>query len=376
MRLRSFVAATLAVLAVAGCAVPMLQRELPQATGSALVERWPLTVGLVLAPGVEATQDKYVPDIGASIGPTLAWALEQRFQRVVVGSAPERAGTFTVVGAAASGGYLEFEIALEDAQGREIDRWSIKGNGASVMVQGMVPIGLHYALALRDASAILITTLPDRPHIRSWLAAHGIDMPADGPALRATLTAAADHTRVALLPMPSSAENRILVASRAQTCLGARLEPAIPTVDEETMRHSLYPWLEPSVAPASAPALLDFLGEPALRAVLEHMGIRYVVLFSGDTKTDFDKGGILCGGGFGAGGCFGFSWGTRASSFAAIVLDTRTGTTAGDPQAERTASVYMPAFILPIPLIGATEGEACDELAAHVRQLVRAPSPK
>jgi hypothetical protein len=244
------------------------------------------------------------------------------------------------------------------------------------MVPGLDPSGLHYALALRDASAILLVTLPDRPRVRGWLAEHGIDMPADGPALRESRTTAADITRVALLPMPSTSENRILVGYRARRCLGARLEPVIPTVEEEAMRHGLYPWLEPSVAPASAPALLDFLGEPALRATLEHMGVRHVVLFSGDTKTDFDKGGILCGGGFGAGGCFGFSWGTRASSFAAMVLDTRTGTTAGDPQSERTANVYMPAFILPIPLIGATEGEACDELAAHVRQIVRPSESK
>ena len=184
-----------------------------------------------------------------------------------------------------------------------------------------------------------------------------------------------DRAAVALLPAPGDSSDP-LAASRARKCLGERLQPALEVLDRDSLRHRLYPWLERSVAPSSAAALLDFLGEPALRATLQAIGVRYVVLFSGKTSTDFDKGGIVCGGGFGAGGCLGFSWGTRDSSFHAVVLDIQQGATAGDPQSRRTASIYMPAFIIPIPLIGATEAEACEELARQVRGLVLLSAPK
>jgi hypothetical protein len=224
--------------------------------------------------------------------------------------------------------------------------------------------------ALRDASAVLIVDLPRRPSIRAWLDRSGVTAPADGPVLPAVPPPAAHVAGVALLPLAPLAD-RAEIAAHAQECLGERLRPAIAVVDDETLRARLFPWFEPSTRPADAAGLLDFLGEPALRASLDAIGVRYVVLFVGGTTTNFDKGGILCGN-----VCFGFSWGTRSSSFTAIVLDAREGVLAGDRQARRSADVYMPAFILPIPLIAATESKACDALAADVRRVIEGPATK
>jgi hypothetical protein len=371
MALLRSIAAVVLALAMAGCgtlAVP--ERELPQATGTALVERWPLTVALVVAPGVEATSDRAVHDVGTHIGPTVSWALKQRFERVVPAPAADAAGTFRVLGATADNGNVGLRLQLANVAGTPIDEWTIDGKPFATLLQSEA-----YASALSDAAAVLITALPERPAVRAWLAANGIALPADGPVLRTVPAIGGERAAIALLPAQADAAD-LLAAYRARKCLGERLQPALEVLERDELRHRMYPWLERSVAPSSAAALLDFLGEPALRATLQSIGVRYIVLFSGKTSTDFDKGGMLCGGGFGAGGCFGYSWGTRDSSFHAVVLDIEQGATAGDPQSRRTAGVYMPAFVIPIPLIAATEGEACDELAKQVRSLVLRPAPK
>ena len=365
------IAAALVAFALAGCVtLEVPERGLPQAGGVALVEQWPLTVALVVAPGVEATHDRVVKDVGAHIGPTVSWALRQRFERVVTAPAAEVAGTFRVLGASAANGDVGLRIQLANAAGTLIDEWTIEGRPFATILQSEA-----YASALGDAAAVLITALPERPAVRAWLAANGVALPADGPVLREAPAIGGERAAVALLPAPGDSAD-LLAAYRARKCLGERLQPALEVLDRDALRHRMYPWLERSVAPSSAAALLDFLGEPALRATLQSIGVRYIVLFSGKTSTDFDKGGIVCGGGFGAGGCFGFSWGTRDSSFHAVVLDIQQGATAGDPQSRRTANVYMPAFVLPIPLIGATEGEACEELAKQVRGLVLRAAPQ
>jgi hypothetical protein len=371
MVLARSIAVAVFTVALAGCGTLTVPADkLPQSTGTALVEQWPLAVALLVAPGVEAISDRAVGDIGAHVGPTVAWALQQRFASVATAPASSIDGTFRVLGASAADGHVEFRIQLANASGTPTDEWTVQGKPlASILMSDA------YASALSDAGAVLITTLPERPAVRAWLADHGVHLPADGPILRSAPAASREAKAVALLPEPDGAADP-LVGYRARSCLGERLRPALEVFDRDALRQRLYPWLERSVAPSSAAGLLDFLGEPALRATLEAMGVHHIVLFGGATSTKFDKGGILCGGGMGGGGCLGFSWGTRDSSFHAIVLDIRQGTTAGDPHSHRTANVYMPAFVIPIPLIAATEGEACDELAAQVRSLVLRPGPK
>jgi hypothetical protein len=356
-----------AVLALAGCAtVAVPEDRLPQAIGTALVEQWPLAVALVVTPGVEATSDRIVHDVGTHIGPTVLWALKQRFERVASTPAADSAGTFTLLGASAANGSVGLRIQLASPTGAPIDEWTVEGKPLAALY-----LAESYASALNDASAVLITTLPERPAVRAWLAAHGIALPADGPVLRAAPSSGSGRTAIALLPATGDAPEDLLAVRRARTCLGERLQPALEVLERDALRQRLYPWLELSVAPSSAAALLDFFGEPALRATLEAMGVRHLVLFGGGTNTRFDKGGMLCGGG----GCLGFSWGTRDSSFFAIVLDVQQGTTAGDPQSRRTVDIYMPALIIPIPLIGATENEACEALAKQVRSLVLRSAP-
>jgi hypothetical protein len=362
------IAAVVLVLALAGCGtVAVPEDRLPQAIGTALVEQWPLAVALVVAPGVEATSDRVVHDVGAHVGPTVLWALRQRFERVASAPASDIAGTFTVLGASAANGAVGLRIQLASPAGSPIDEWTIEGKPLAAIY-----LADSYASALSDASAVLITTLPERPAVRAWLAAHGVALPADGPVLRAAPSRGSGRAAIALLPAAGDSTEDLLAVRRARTCLGERLQPALEVLERDALRQRLYPWLERSVAPSNAAALLDFFGEPALNATLEAMGVRHVVLFGGGTSTRFDKGGMLCGGG----GCLGFSWGTRDSSFSAIVLDIQQGTTAGDPQSRKTVDIYMPALIIPIPLIGATENEACEALATQVRGLVLGSAPQ
>ena len=361
-------------IALGACATPVPQGELPQSADGALVERWPISVVMVVAPGVEEARDPNVPDIGKQLRVTFAWGLGQRFEAVAASSRSGVAGTFTIAAVRPASGSLEVDVALADQAGHEVDRWTIRGVDWSARKDAGTRIGMlgpSYASAISDASAVLITGLPGRPAVRRWLASHGVDTPADGPVLRTSVASPLPLSRgIALLADPSAKAEREAVAERAQRCLGDRLDSTItPILDDRAARRRLYPWLEPGVAPDSAAAMIDFLGEPALRAALTEAGVRVVVLFAGGTAMKVDKGGILCGT-----VCFGVSWGTRSSSFSAVVFDLDQSKAAESMQAQRSADVYVPALVVPIPMIGATEGPACDELAERIRRIA-ASSP-
>ncbi len=75
-------------------------------------------------------------------------------------------------------------------------------------------------------------------------------------------------------------------------------------------------------------------------------------------------------GGYGGGGCLGLAWGDRMSSFGAVVLDMWGGDTLSDTSATQRAGVYIPALILPIPIIAPTEEKACDELASKIHGII------
>ena len=167
-------------------------------------------------------------------------------------------------------------------------------------------------------------------------------------------------------------------AVRAMDCVGRRLaqaQPSFQVIPADQVRLEFFPWLEPSTAPKSLEDLQRWAAEPAIRSKMRAIGARYLLEFHGGTKTDIPKGGILCGAGFGAGGCFGFAWGSRDSTFGATLLDTWEGGTPLDASAMRHSGVYMPAFVLPIPLMAGTESKACEELSQRIHERLMQVGP-
>ncbi len=130
---------------------------------------------------------------------------------------------------------------------------------------------------------------------------------------------------------------------------------------------ALYPWLEPSTAPASAEGIGALLSRPGVGDLVTAMGVRYIIWIDGTTKKTDGGGSVACGAGPGGAGCIGLGWWEKQSDYQATVWDLRDRIGVGDvTTAVNGTSVFIGA-IAPIPIIMPVQSTACDRLAAQLK---------
>ena len=145
---------------------------------------------------------------------------------------------------------------------------------------------------------------------------------------------------------------------------------ALNVVDEQRFLDATFPWFEPRIAPLNHTELPSIIKRVPLAERLEEMGLKYLIWIEGSTQRIDSGGSLSCVVGPGGGGCFGFlSW-EQDSSYEASVWDVETGQTAGRISSEATGMSYMPAVIVPIPLIARVRASACSSLANQLKSFV------
>lgn len=145
---------------------------------------------------------------------------------------------------------------------------------------------------------------------------------------------------------------------------GLRVIPRQEFVD------SLFPWFEPRTAPAETKGLTKLLERPGVAQAVKEMGVRYIVWLDGDTETVAQGGSLSCAAGPGGGGCFGFAWWQKDADYEAAVWDLEGNESAGTVTADFSGTSFLPALIVPIPLIARTQSAACKGLAQQLRAFI------
>ncbi len=133
---------------------------------------------------------------------------------------------------------------------------------------------------------------------------------------------------------------------------------------------ALYPWLEPSTAPANAQGFSAFLGRPGVAERVSEMGVRYIVWVDGITQKTDGGGSIACAAGPGGAGCLGLGWWEKQSDYEATVWDLRLGINAGTVTTDVKGTSVMIGAIAPIPLISPVQSTACDRLAGQLKSFL------
>ena len=145
---------------------------------------------------------------------------------------------------------------------------------------------------------------------------------------------------------------------------GLRVVPNTEFVD------ALFPWFEPRTAPAETkglPALMQRKGVPEM---IKEKGVRYIIWLEGDTDRVAGGGSMSCAAGPGGGGCFGFAWWQNDADYEATVWDLQGLESAGSVTADVTGTSYLPALVIPIPLIARAQARACKALAGQLREFI------
>ena len=145
---------------------------------------------------------------------------------------------------------------------------------------------------------------------------------------------------------------------------GLRVVPNSEFVD------ALFPWFEPRTAPAETKGLPDLMQRPGVLEMIAEKGIRYVVWLDGNTDRVAGGGSMSCAAGPGGGGCFGFAWWQNDSNYDASVWDLQGLEDAGTVSADFSGTSFLPAIVVPIPLLARTQSKACKGLADQLRAFI------
>ncbi len=157
------------------------------------------------------------------------------------------------------------------------------------------------------------------------------------------------------------------------TCIEKALDAGsqgISVVPHQRFIDELFPWFEPRTAPAETKGLPALMNRPGVADAVKEMGVRYIVWLDGNTERVAEGGSLSCAAGPGGGGCFGFAWWQNDADYEASVWDLDGYETAGTVVADVSGTSFLPALVVPIPLIARTQTRACKGLATSLKAFI------
>ncbi len=145
---------------------------------------------------------------------------------------------------------------------------------------------------------------------------------------------------------------------------------ALNVVPNQQFVDNLFPWFEPRTAPADTKGLVQLMERPGIPEAVRNMGVRYIVWLDGDTSRVTQGGSLSCAAGPGGGGCFGFAWWTDAAGYEASIWDLGDSAAVGTVTVDYSGTSFLPALVIPIPLIARTQSKACSGLAKQLKLFI------
>ncbi len=145
---------------------------------------------------------------------------------------------------------------------------------------------------------------------------------------------------------------------------GLRVVPNTEFVD------ALFPWFEPRTAPSETKGLPTLMQRKGVAEKIKAKGVRYIIWLDGDTDRVAGGGSMSCAAGPGGGGCFGFAWWQNDAKYEASVWDLTGLEDVGTVSTDVSGTSFMPAIIIPIPLIARAQSKACKGLANQLKVFI------
>ena len=164
---------------------------------------------------------------------------------------------------------------------------------------------------------------------------------------------------------PSTEETEIDFIDCVATNLRSK-KSQLQVLNEQRFIDQTFPWFEPRTAPGNMDALVNLFDQKLLAERLEQMGLKYLIWIEGQTKRTSSGGSMSCGITPGGGGCFGFLTWENDASYEATIWDAKNKMVAGKVSSDAAGTSYMPALILPIPLVARVQSNACFGLAEQL----------
>jgi hypothetical protein len=143
-------------------------------------------------------------------------------------------------------------------------------------------------------------------------------------------------------------------------------------MDTPAFQDALFPWFEAANAPRTVEELNSLLARPMIRDRIASLGVRYLLVIASAARSGGFPG-IICGAGYGGGGCLGVFWEDKTHRAQAVIWDLEKGAQSGTLVATSSGRSVGLAFGIPILFIAGTENSACEALAAELLRLLASP---
>ncbi len=186
-------------------------------------------------------------------------------------------------------------------------------------------------------------------------------------------TATGIHVGESVVIMPRSYHLGNATEEKFINCVDSALgrgSSALRVVPTNEFVDALFPWFEPRTQPSDSKDLPDLLEWPGVAEMIADKGVRYLIWIDGDTEKVAGGGSVSCAAGPGGGGCFGFAWWQNDSNYEAAVWDLTALESAGTVSADVSGTSFLPALVIPIPLIARTRAKACKRLADQLKTFI------
>lgn len=156
-------------------------------------------------------------------------------------------------------------------------------------------------------------------------------------------------------------------------CVGKHIssrDRSIEVMGELDFINALYPWFEPRTAPLRPEDIDKLMVQPPVAAKMAELKTEYMIWIDGSTVETNSAGSMTCGIGPGGAGCFGFgTWGNE-SNYEATIWDFTDRAEVGRVNTSTSGQSYMPAVIVPIPIIAPVQGTACDGIGDQLLEFL------
>lgn len=155
------------------------------------------------------------------------------------------------------------------------------------------------------------------------------------------------------------------------SCVGKQLsigEGKLNIIPEQQFIDSMYPYFEASTAPMNVKKIDKLIQNPNVSKKLAAYNIHYFIWIQGNTKTIEKSGAISCVGG--PAGCFGFATWEDEAIYEAKIWNLKNLSISGKIYTKTQGTSFLPAVILPIPFLARVQSDACDGMAAQLKQLI------
>jgi hypothetical protein len=149
----------------------------------------------------------------------------------------------------------------------------------------------------------------------------------------------------------------------------------ITVINEIDFLNKLYPWFEPRTAPLSPKRFQKLMDNPQIAAEIESIGLEYIIWIDGSTQRGEGTGSISCAVGPGGGGCIGFGTWEDDASYEVSIWDLDTYSSVAEISASASGTSYMPAVVIPIPLIARVKSNVCDGIANQIKAMFNNGQP-